>query len=416
MNERKGLAMFSARWRERRRWDRDRHAELCRKDGDGRPNVKHGPGFLYRPRQVLVGTDTPLLPTVVEQLTRRGGVPDNELDRGFATAGLPVRAFLMPAEVDIPALVTRLRRQQPREPIPQIAPNHVLCGEPDYHGGPAGEPLNAQPFPEEPYSNPVKGPPVIAVLDTGYDPAVPQLHKGLAWRIVFTAADEENAIGANGYLRAEGGHGTFVDGVIMRLAPQAIIRQVLVLNPDGVGDDASVAIGIAQAKTPVINLSLGGYTQHDAPPPATSAALAALPPDVAVIAAAGNNNSSRKFYPAAHERVIGVGAVDTSNGQLGKASFSNYGGWVKVYLPGVGVRSTYLRAIWKLPSDPQPRPIDGTARWGGTSFCAPQFAALIAAAIPQAGTARQVAQQLLDSARQVANVGAVLIPGPGVID
>jgi Subtilase family len=407
---------------------RARHAELCeggRDDGEGaigQPGVLEGPGFLYRPRQVLVEAGTEHTQKVVRRLQLEGGVPDDELGRGFAAAKLPVQAYLMPPEVDIPRLVAQLREHEDGEPIPNVGPNHVFCGEADYHGGPYGEPLNASPFSETPYAKPTPGAPGIAILDTGYDPSVPALHAGLGWRVDYPAGETENPLTPSGYLAQEGGHGTFVDGVIMRLAPQVRIRQVRVLDPAGVTDDACVAQAITtQANAPVINLSLGGYTQQDVPPVASGVALAQLDASVAVVAAAGNNSSPRRFWPATFNRVVAVGALDTTNGQQALAGFSNCGDWVDIYAPGVNVYSTYLAATWKLPTDPTSWFIDGWAFWNGTSFAAPQVAAAIADTMRQTGgTARQAALAVLAAAQWVPGAngwpgGWGYLPQPGVI-
>ncbi len=405
-------------------WHDERHEDLCEgrwhdddDDDDGRrpPSVLHGPGYLYRPRQVLLEADGSFSAERVQlELLQRGGVPDSELDRSFAAAGLPVLAFLMPIDVYIPALVSELRRSTDGQPPPNIGPNHVFSGEPDYHGGPYGEPHNARAFSEAPYSNPDEEPPAIAVLDTGYDPAVDELHRGLAWRLIHTPADQETAVLGSGYLAPEGGHGTFIDGIIMRLAPQVRIRQVKVLNPAGVGDDRTVAVGLSDAGAPVVNLSLGGYTHDDMPPVALSTALARNP-DVVAVAAAGNNDQSRPFWPAAFEQVVAVGALDTRDGPPRKAGFSNFGSWVDVYTPGVRIRSTYLKARWKLRRDRTARHIDGYAYWSGTSFAAPQVAALIATMIPSAGSAGAAADAVLASATQHPGLGPILVPNPGVV-
>jgi len=391
-------------------WARDRHAELCERREP--QDILEGPGYLYRPRQVLVG-ETIQVDKVVRDLAERGAVADVKLTEEFARAKLPVLAFLLPPRVSIPELVTEFRGHQ-------VAPNHVFCGEgpppPDYHGGPAGEPHDAMALDEGPYAEPEEVPVLIAVLDTGYDLEVPALHKGLAWRVGHTAADVEAPVGADGYLTAEAGHGTFIDGIIMRLAPSARIRQVKVLDPAGVGDDATVALALSRADAPVINLSLGGYTADDQPPVASTTAIGALPAGTVVVAAAGNNNSSRPFYPAALGGVIGVGAVDLHRGRPRRAHFSNYGSWVRVWLPGTRIRSTYLQGTWKRPSDPLPRPMHGTACWSGTSFAAPQLAALIANRINAAGTAVAAAGAVLASAVHEARLGPVIIPEPGVAD
>jgi hypothetical protein len=395
----------------------------------GQPNVLRGDGFLYRPQSLLVETGPRFAPTVTNRLEREGGVLDDTLNRGFERAKLPVRAYVLPREVDLPRLVEELREHEADESAPSVGLNFVFCGEPSYEGGPDGQPQNATPVNEGPWAKPDPGAAGVAVLDTGYDPSIPALHPGLDWRVTFPPGTQENPITSLGYIAQEGGHGTFIDGIIMRLAPQVPIRQLRVLDPAGLTDDATLALAIPQANAPVINLSLGGYTQQDLPPVASGLALAQLDPTVAVVAAAGNNSSDVLFWPAAFNTtatigatVVAVGALDTTNGQQALASFSNYGCWVDIYAPGVNVLSTYLDATWKLPSDPNGWPIDGWALWNGTSFAAPQVAAAIAETMRlQPGTtAAQAAQTVLSQGQQVAGNGQWpggrgYIPQPGVI-
>jgi hypothetical protein len=410
------------------RWRELRHAELCESNDDNggkpdirhsRPSAQHSGRFLYRPRQVLVEAIEPQAMTqVANELHRRHGRPNEEADSKSNDLKLPVRSFSMPDEVDIQDLVTELRQREDDHARLNIAPNHVFCGEQIYHGGPAGEPRSAKPFSEAVISGPASEtqPPTIAVLDTGYDPDALELHQGLAVRLDTQGCDPEVAVlPPDGYLAREGGHGTFIDGIIMRVAPQVRIRQVGVLTPAGVTDDHEVALALAQAARdgiPVINLSLGGYTSHDEPPLAMALTLTHLPQDVAIVAAAGNNSGDRPFWPAAFKRVVSVGALDTRDGEINRASFSNYGWWVDVYAPGVRICSTYLDATWKLPGETA-RVIDDYAHWSGTSFAAPQVAAMIANQIPAAGSARQAVLQVLAQARWVPDLGPVLIPDAG---
>jgi subtilisin family serine protease len=409
---------------QRDHWHEDRHAELCLAgQGAGQdgtePAVLCNGTYLYRPRQVLVESiETRAATDIANQLTHRGGVPDEHADSTFAHVDLPVRSFLMPPDVHIPSLVTELRQSQDDSSRLNIAPNHVFSGEPEYHGGPAGEPRTAKPFSEALFS-PAAGtqagaqPATIAVLDTGYDQEVQTLHPGLAGRLDLTGCEPEVPVLPTGYLAREAGHGTFIGGIIMRVAPQARIRQVGVLTPAGVTDDQTIALELARAARAgigVINLSLGGYTSHDEPPLAMALTLAHLTDDVAIVAAAGNNGRERPFWPAAFKRVVSVGALDTRDGEFRRASFSNHGWWVDVYAPGVRILSTYLQATWKLPREHEPRAIDGFAYWSGTSFAAPQVAAMIASKIPEAGSARQAVLQMLAQARWVPGLGPVLIP------
>jgi hypothetical protein len=95
--------------------------------------------------------------------------------------------------------------------------------------------------------------------------------------------------------------------------------------------------------------------------------------------------SRRKFWPAAMERVVAVGAVVTDGDAFTRAEYSNYGGWVNAvahdggaHVPGKrsegGQRSTFYRAF---PPD-HPRRHTGWATWRGTSFTTPLVVARIA--------------------------------------
>ena len=191
----------------------------------------------------------------------------------------------------------RARGQRQREP-------RLLRGTRQLHRRPHGPPTSAPPFPETDYGQPAEGAPEIAVLDTGYDTQIEILHAPACLpRVVYQPGpgSPENPLTPSGYLAQEAGHGTFIDGIIMQLAPQVSIRQVQLLNPAGVTDDGCLALAISALgnSVPVINVSLGGYTQGDIAPPASSAAIAALPDNVVVVAAAGNNSSPEPFWPAA---------------------------------------------------------------------------------------------------------------------
>jgi subtilisin family serine protease len=378
--------------------------------------VLNGPGYRYRPRQILLEIgEGPEYQLTAEELKKHHAVVDERLTQSFASVGLPVEAFLLPPDVSIPALVSRLRRRtRSGAPVPNVGPNYVFSGEPDYQGGPAGEPTNASRFRERTFDGPAD--PKIAVLDTGLDPSALALHPGLADRLDFQARDEDNPVLPNGDFAAEGGHATFIAGIVMRVAPHTRIRQVKVLDPAGVGDDHTIAVGLARASAPVINLSLGGYTHDDAPPVATGVALARhTGDDVVAVAAAGNNGQDRPFWPAAFKHVVSVGAVDLCDGVPRLASFSNYGWWVDVYAPGVEVRSTYLKGVWKLPTDPEPTPIGGYAWWSGTSFATPQVASLIVKELPKAGNARRAALAVLARARWEPGLGPVLVPDRAMV-
>lgn len=285
--------------------------------------------------------------------------------------------------------------------------NHVLVGEGKYQGGPGSSPAAAGPLklPE-----PLLGEDVnLAVLDTGVPDGWAGLHPAL--RNLRPDTTDIDVLDEDGdqKLDNQAGHGLFIAGIALRVAPELTIDPGLVLGPTGVGDDASVAVELAEVTAPVINLSFGGYTDDDVCPPGLRAAIAALSArGTAVVAAAGNAGEDpafrdRPFWPAALEEVIAVGAYDSTgkasdgdaaDGSPPLAPFSNSCPWVDVYAPGVDLRSTYVRSDM---TDEYGTQFDGWATWSGTSFAAPQVAAYIASRLPSAAgrTARELGWDLV---------------------
>jgi subtilisin family serine protease len=148
------------------------------------------------------------------------------------------------------------------------------------------------------------------------------------------------------------------------VAPGSQILPVRVLDPDGRGDTFFVAYAIEWAinqGADVINLSLGTQENsrlfHDV-------MLWAVEQGVSVVAAAGNSNTSVLHYPAAYPAVVAVTAVGETKT---KAPFANYGSWIDVAAPGVGITSTIVTAQGS-----------GYATWSGTSMATPFVSGAIA--------------------------------------
>ncbi len=177
----------------------------------------------------------------------------------------------------------------------------------------------------------------VAVLDTG---------------ISMYHPDRGNVVDTNSFVAGEtvedfDGHGTHVSGTIaaadntigvIGIAPQADLLIGKVLDNTGFGDTSAVISGIEWAvsnNAKVISMSLGSYDYSAALETACNNAFAS---GALLVAAAGNDNSNAPLYPAAHNSVISVMAVDSLKN---KASFSNYGPTVDIAAPGVGVYSTY---------------------------------------------------------------------------
>lgn len=106
----------------------------------------------------------------------------------------------------------------------------------------------------------------------------------------------------------------------------------------------------------VISMSYGGDT------PSSTEQLAidyAYAQGLICVAAAGNDDSNAVQYPANYNHVVAVAATDA---QDHKADFSNYGSWVDLCAPGVGILSTIISG--------------GYGNQGGTSMSTPIVAGL----------------------------------------
>ncbi|HWK25265.1 MAG TPA: S8 family serine peptidase [Solirubrobacter sp.] len=295
---------------------------------------------------------------------------------------------------DALARIRKATSERPQGPA-RVAPNHVLVGEgitltgePRIQGGPGSSVRVAKPPRQLPHrtkrADDGKGV-KIAVLDTGLFE-----HPWLAAvQQAPNAADTWDA-DHDDYADAEAGHGTFIAGLILQVAPAATVHVVKVLDSHGLGDDLTVARAIEQLPPDVdiINLSLGGYTDDDAAPLAIATALNALRSQrKAIVAAAGNANRTRPFWPAAFKQVLGVGATEQKDGQWRRAGFSNHGWWVDATARGVDLQSTFTKGKTKAATGDHPDPADpwiafaGWAAWDGTSFASPIAAALIARAM-----------------------------------
>lgn len=232
---------------------------------------------------------------------------------------------------------------------------------------------------------------LVAILDTGVDGTHPDLAERIAGTPInilegtLDASDTANAIDddGDGLVDEMSGHGTHVAGIVARVAPEASILPVRVLNSDGVGDAFYLAAGIIYAAdegAAVINLSLGSSRESRA----VEAAVAyADERGALVVAAAGNSNGSTPEYPAAYDTVLSVNAIDAKERRAG---FSNYGETVDVAAPGV--------AIWSAAVG------GGYVQWSGTSMSTPfvSGAAALIASTEGDWPPRRLARRLVDTA------------------
>jgi subtilisin family serine protease len=190
----------------------------------------------------------------------------------------------------------------------------------------------------------------VAVLDTGVDYLHPELKgKVLTGYDAFTGRYDGKDVQ---------GHGTFVAGVILQIAPGATIIPVRVLDENGIGSLTTVMNGLQyalDAGANVINLSLSSDTDIKA---LHQLIQTARSKGVLVVSAAGNNDSPQKYYPAGYSEGMGIAATEMLDYN---ASFTNYNNYMSLSAPGVNIYS-----MWK----------GGGYGWGnGTSFSTPMVAA-----------------------------------------
>ncbi|TMK40236.1 MAG: S8/S53 family peptidase [Actinobacteria bacterium] len=323
-----------------------------------------GPGYLYRPNEILVNAQD--LDLLTPRL-RMFGVRMEPVSEVHEVTHLQVDS-----EHSVPELLAILRHRDPESGlVPLVAPNLILTGAGNVMGNAGGPVAFAEPA----------EPPMDAT-------------PGEPGRITVDARD---TLPPEGHLDDEAGHGTFCAGVVLQTAPNARVAIHHVLDSEGFATEIAVRdalVELVEKERPdILSLSFGAFTDNDAPLLALGAAISALPPEIVVVAAAGNQGLSKPFWPAAQKRVIGVGALDsgTYSGAGGQASdqtppaaYSNFGWWVDAWAIGDRVSTFFLEwddSVLLLPGGValEARHFEGWARWSGTSFATPAVAGAIAA-------------------------------------
>lgn len=304
--------------------------------------------------------------------------------------------------------VARRLRELPE--VEWVEPNYLR----EVMRAPAGEPYQQSQWglrriqAEQAWSMATGSPEVIvAVLDTGIDRTHPDLAGTLVAGYDFLGDDSDPD--------DDSGHGTFNAGVIgaggtsrvKGVARGVRIMPIKVLDAEGKGPNSAVAQGLVYAVdhgARVVNMSFGN--------PVTSRLEAqairyAHDKGAVLVAAAGNtaNQDNAIIYPAAHEQVLAVAAIDEEDNV---PDFSQHHPYVGVSAPGVGILSTYRREAG----------YGDYATASGTSAAAPHvsgLAALILSANPGL-TNTQVKTILQATAEDLGVPGKDEYYGAGVIN
>ncbi|BCY14003.1 S8 family peptidase [Actinoplanes sp. L3-i22] len=172
------------------------------------------------------------------------------------------------------------------------------------------------------------------------------------------ADDDSNAADCNG-------HGTHVAGTIggthYGVAKNVRLVAVRVLDCDGGGYISDVIDGVDwvtrnAVKPAVANMSMGGENS----PSLDLAVEDSIASGVTYVVAAGNEDTSAVWSsPADVPAAITVGATDSKDK---RAFFSNYGGLVDIFAPGVNIRSSVANSN------------TASAVYSGTSMASPHVA------------------------------------------
>jgi subtilisin family serine protease len=293
--------------------------------------------------------------------------------------------------------------------------------------------------------------PVVAILDTGVGrhpwltyPVV-QRHPHVGTLPIGLGSPSREAEGRTvdplqGTLDPDGGHGTFIAGLIHQTCPDANILSVRVMHGDGAVAEAdilqalnrlllrqAIALKDDQPKPEhvidVISLSLGYYHEFPSDASFDQLILRTLRElgrhGVVVVASAGNDATSRHMYPAGfapHDGthlptrrdavpLASVGAHNPDGRTV--ALFSNQGAWVTCYRRGAAVVST-MPTTFRGGMQPSVRirighftrqTLDmddyrnGFGVWSGTSFSAPVLAGELVAKMIEDGNLDKPARQ-----------------------
>lgn len=201
----------------------------------------------------------------------------------------------------------------------------------------------------------------VAVIDTGVDRDHPDLDANVVPGMDFISGGD----GLGGETPGDGvdnngdgvpdqnvGHGTHVAGIIaaeanngigaLGIAYNVTILPLRIFPTNGdtgatfsaIIDAVDYATNVSEVK--VISMSIGTTYQSSLLQNAIDGAWAR---GKVLIAAAANSNTDLPYYPAAHNHVVAVAAINKSGN---KASFSNYGGWVDISAYGTGIYATYF--------------------------------------------------------------------------
>lgn len=252
----------------------------------------------------------------------------------------------------------------------------------------------------------------IAVLDTGVDPAVPEL----AGRVL----PDSNATGRPLPAAADDdGHGTQVAamaaaaaGLFLGVSPTSPVMPIRVATASLLATPSTIVKGLELAVSRRARVAVLPYSQPLADVSSANvnavgvAVSAAFSEGVIVVAPAGNEGLGDAMFPGSLPHLLTVGSAGASGV---RDEFSNTGPWIDLAAPGAGLA---------LPAPPSIC-LSGYASASGTSFSAGAVAGAVAwlgAARPSLSTAALSDLARRRAARDQGSKGFDTTTGFGMLD
>ncbi len=303
---------------------------------------------------------------------------------------------------------------------PETSGKFQLLGKKIGHGVASWEQVERQDLGEPPeWIKPAGGVrrPVIALLDSGVfkdHPWLPQEHSDSDKPFVTVEeiweqdqrpvhVEEVWDEGREPDLGSHLGHGTFVAGIIRKVAPTARIRSFKVMNTSGLVEEANVVSALNFLKdgeldfVDVVLMAFGrkvenGDDDTESARLVKEAIRGLAAKNVRVVMSAGNGRSADPVFPASAARSAGrhVASVGGGTSRYLKEEYSSWGEWVTDWRLGGEVISLMPMTPEPEPGLAEVAPVDspevaatgeGYAKWSGTSFSAARFAAEYAAGL-----------------------------------
>jgi len=246
----------------------------------------------------------------------------------------------------------------------------------------------------------------VCIIDSGYEMSHPDLPGPDRVSGVSQTGDAWNAPGDShgthvaGTIAALGDNGRGVRGV--HTGENLSLYIVKVFDDSGGWTRSSDLIDALDScvanGADIVSMSLGGSYESSVEAQAFADALAN---GVLSVAAAGNSGNTAESFPASHDAVMSVAAIDSAKNL---ASFSQRNAQVEVSAPGVGVDSTVTGG--------------GYARYSGTSMATPHVAgvaALVKSNHPEC-TATQLRRALVLAAEDLGIAGRDASYGFGLVN